>query len=204
MGIGESAQQRSYRGDFGGGFRRAKKSQRKKSPSEEIARVQKRRKELGAEGKQILVLHSEGDDLRLGEASDESCSRQGRIRRVRGNLPPIHGVGSSSRRSAKSDCTKSGRQKRRNPTSRLSPFPPEPADFNYDRDAPIDIPLDTATDLKKKEKELKAKEAELRKREQDYMAHGSQGLFIQVGFTDSSQDDASQRHDLGTRLCNYF
>ncbi|KAL6992632.1 Secretory carrier-associated membrane protein 2 [Sarracenia purpurea var. burkii] len=54
-----------------------------------------------------------------------------------------------------------------NPTSRLSPLPPEPAGFNYDRDAPIDIPLDTATDLKKKEKELKAKEAELRKREQE-------------------------------------
>ncbi|KAL6985835.1 Regulator of nonsense transcripts 1-like protein [Sarracenia purpurea var. burkii] len=29
---------------------------------------------------------------------------------------------------------------------------------------------------------------------QDYMAHGSQGLFTQVGFTDSSQDDASQSH----------
>lgn len=35
-----------------------------------------------------------------------------------------------------------------NPTSRLSPLPPEPAGFNYnnyDRDAPIDIPLDTTT-----------------------------------------------------------
>ncbi|KAL6985176.1 hypothetical protein U1Q18_018554 [Sarracenia purpurea var. burkii] len=41
VGIGESAQQRSCRGDFGGGFHRAKKSQRKKSPSEEIARAQK-------------------------------------------------------------------------------------------------------------------------------------------------------------------
>ncbi|KAA8519852.1 hypothetical protein F0562_014058 [Nyssa sinensis] len=53
--------------------------------------------------------------------------------------------------------------------SRLSPLPPEPVDFNYDRGAPIDIPLDTATtkDLKKKEKELQAKEAELRKREQE-------------------------------------
>uniref|UniRef100_A0A5B7A412 Secretory carrier-associated membrane protein n=1 Tax=Davidia involucrata TaxID=16924 RepID=A0A5B7A412_DAVIN len=53
--------------------------------------------------------------------------------------------------------------------SRLSPLPPEPVDFNYDRGAPIDIPLDTATskDLKKKEKELQAKEAELRKREHD-------------------------------------
>ncbi|KAG5523740.1 hypothetical protein RHGRI_030655 [Rhododendron griersonianum] len=29
---------------------------------------------------------------------------------------------------------------------------------------------------------------------QDYMAHGSQGLFTQVGFTDPSQDDASQKH----------
>ncbi|KAF7128128.1 hypothetical protein RHSIM_Rhsim11G0009100 [Rhododendron simsii] len=29
---------------------------------------------------------------------------------------------------------------------------------------------------------------------QDYMAHGSQGLFTQVGFTDPSQDDASQNH----------
>jgi hypothetical protein len=57
-----------------------------------------------------------------------------------------------------------------NPTSRLSPLPPEPAGFNYnnyDRDAPIDIPLDTTTDLKKKERELKAKEAELNRREQD-------------------------------------
>ncbi|XP_058084001.1 secretory carrier-associated membrane protein 3-like [Magnolia sinica] len=52
--------------------------------------------------------------------------------------------------------------------SRLSPLPPEPADFNYDRgSANIDIPLDTTKDLKKKEKELKTKEAELNKREQD-------------------------------------
>ncbi|KAL6991912.1 hypothetical protein U1Q18_010023 [Sarracenia purpurea var. burkii] len=29
---------------------------------------------------------------------------------------------------------------------------------------------------------------------QDYMAHGSQGLFTQVGFSDSSQDDASHSH----------
>ncbi|KAH7862324.1 hypothetical protein Vadar_003090 [Vaccinium darrowii] len=29
---------------------------------------------------------------------------------------------------------------------------------------------------------------------QDYMAHGSQGLFTQVAFGDPSQDDASQRH----------
>ncbi|XVF40568.1 hypothetical protein PTKIN_Ptkin01aG0124000 [Pterospermum kingtungense] len=57
--------------------------------------------------------------------------------------------------------------------SRLSPLPPEPAGFNYDREATIDIPLDTASggsqyqDLKKKERELQAKEAELRRREQD-------------------------------------
>ncbi|XVF27703.1 hypothetical protein REPUB_Repub14bG0131400 [Reevesia pubescens] len=55
--------------------------------------------------------------------------------------------------------------------SRLSPLPPEPAGFNYDREATIDIPLDTASggyqDLKKKEKELQAKEAELRRREQE-------------------------------------
>lgn len=51
--------------------------------------------------------------------------------------------------------------------SRLSPLPPEPAGFSFDRDAPIDIPLDTATDLKKKERELQAKEAELQRREQE-------------------------------------
>lgn len=31
-----------------------------------------------------------------------------------------------------------------NPTSGLSSLPPERADFNYDRSAPIDIPLDSA------------------------------------------------------------
>ncbi|KAF5205098.1 Secretory carrier-associated membrane protein, partial [Thalictrum thalictroides] len=51
--------------------------------------------------------------------------------------------------------------------SRLSPLPHEPAGFNYDRGATIDIPLDSAKDLKKKEKELQAKEVELRKREQE-------------------------------------
>jgi len=51
--------------------------------------------------------------------------------------------------------------------SRLSPLPPEPADFSYDRGATVDIPLGTAKDFKKKEKELEAKEAELRRREQD-------------------------------------
>ncbi|KAL3519667.1 hypothetical protein ACH5RR_017816 [Cinchona calisaya] len=50
--------------------------------------------------------------------------------------------------------------------SRLSPLPPEPADF-YNSAAPIDIPLDSGADLKKKEKELQAKEAELRRREQE-------------------------------------
>ncbi|KAE8656556.1 Secretory carrier 3 isoform 2 [Hibiscus syriacus] len=57
--------------------------------------------------------------------------------------------------------------------SRLSPLPPEPAGFSYDREAAIDIPLDTVLrgsrnqDLRKKEKELQAKEAELRRREQE-------------------------------------
>ncbi|KAL4202052.1 hypothetical protein AMTRI_Chr02g219070 [Amborella trichopoda] len=51
--------------------------------------------------------------------------------------------------------------------SRLSPLPPEPADFNYDRGATVDIPLDSAKDLKKKEKELQAKDAELKRREQE-------------------------------------
>ncbi|CAL5412165.1 unnamed protein product [Camellia sinensis] len=65
-----------------------------------------------------------------------------------------------------------------NPTSRLSPLAPEPADFNYDHNAPVDIPVDKAAVgaifeigghklLKKKEKELQAKEAELRRREQE-------------------------------------
>ncbi|KAK6142553.1 hypothetical protein DH2020_022901 [Rehmannia glutinosa] len=49
--------------------------------------------------------------------------------------------------------------------SRLSPLPPEPVD--YDRGATVDIPLDSAKDLKKREKELQAKEAELKKREQE-------------------------------------
>lgn len=49
--------------------------------------------------------------------------------------------------------------------SRLSPLPPEPADF-YNPTATVDIPLDSAKDLKKKEKELQAKEAELKKREE--------------------------------------
>ncbi|KAK4743735.1 hypothetical protein SAY87_010047 [Trapa incisa] len=56
------------------------------------------------------------------------------------------------------------------PNSRLSPLPPEPADF-YDRGATVDIPLDSGgakyQDLKRKEKELQAKEAELKRREQE-------------------------------------
>ncbi|KAL3643411.1 Secretory carrier-associated membrane protein 2 [Castilleja foliolosa] len=50
--------------------------------------------------------------------------------------------------------------------SRLSPLPPEPADF-YNPTAPVDIPLDSASDLKQKERELQAKEAELKRREQE-------------------------------------
>ncbi|KAG9157827.1 hypothetical protein Leryth_000016 [Lithospermum erythrorhizon] len=50
--------------------------------------------------------------------------------------------------------------------SRLSPLPPEPADF-YNPTASVDISLDSAADLRKKEKELQAKEADLRKREQE-------------------------------------
>ncbi|XP_058209018.1 secretory carrier-associated membrane protein 1-like isoform X1 [Rhododendron vialii] len=50
-------------------------------------------------------------------------------------------------------------------TSRLSPLPPEPA--GYDRGATVDIPLDSAKDLRTREKELQAKEAELKKREQE-------------------------------------
>ncbi|WCJ26966.1 Secretory carrier-associated membrane protein [Euphorbia peplus] len=51
--------------------------------------------------------------------------------------------------------------------SRLSPLPPEPVDFGYDRGSTVDIPIDSSTDLKKKERELQAKEAELKRREQD-------------------------------------
>ncbi|KOM31100.1 hypothetical protein LR48_Vigan01g065500, partial [Vigna angularis] len=50
--------------------------------------------------------------------------------------------------------------------SRLSPLKPEPVDYNYGFGATVDIPLDSSTDLKKKEKELQSKEAELRRREQ--------------------------------------
>ncbi|WOL04867.1 hypothetical protein Cni_G13589 [Canna indica] len=51
--------------------------------------------------------------------------------------------------------------------SRLSPLPPEPADFYNDRSATVDIPLDSEKDLKRREKELQAKEAELNKREKE-------------------------------------
>ncbi|KAH8493641.1 hypothetical protein H0E87_020406 [Populus deltoides] len=50
--------------------------------------------------------------------------------------------------------------------SRLSPLPPEPADF-YNYGNTVDIPIDAPADLRKKEKELQAKEAELRRREQE-------------------------------------
>ncbi|KAL6520611.1 Secretory carrier-associated membrane protein 3 [Orobanche minor] len=46
--------------------------------------------------------------------------------------------------------------------SRLSPLPHEPVDFY----GPVDIPLDSAGDLKKKERELQAREIELKRREQ--------------------------------------
>ncbi|CAL0323653.1 unnamed protein product [Lupinus luteus] len=48
--------------------------------------------------------------------------------------------------------------------SKLSPLPPEP----YDRgSATVDIPLDSAKDIKEKEKALQAREAELKRREQE-------------------------------------
>ncbi|CAN1327077.1 Secretory carrier-associated membrane protein 2 [Linum perenne] len=53
--------------------------------------------------------------------------------------------------------------------SRLSPLPHEPAGFGYNHGATVDIPIDSATDLKSKERELQAKEAELRRREQVYL-----------------------------------
>lgn len=51
------------------------------------------------------------------------------------------------------------------PNSRLSPLPHEPADY-YNWNDSVDIPLDSAADLKKKERELQAREADLRKREE--------------------------------------
>ncbi|MED6212443.1 Secretory carrier-associated membrane protein 2 [Stylosanthes scabra] len=50
--------------------------------------------------------------------------------------------------------------------SRLPPLKPEPADYNYGFGATVDIPLDSSTDVKKKEKELQSKEVELKRREQ--------------------------------------
>ncbi|XP_042420318.1 secretory carrier-associated membrane protein 2-like isoform X2 [Zingiber officinale] len=52
-------------------------------------------------------------------------------------------------------------------SSRLSPLPPEPVDFYNDFGTTVDIPLDTSSDLKNKEKALRAKEAELNKREKE-------------------------------------
>jgi hypothetical protein len=52
--------------------------------------------------------------------------------------------------------------------SRLAPLKPEPADYNnYGFGETVDIPLDTSTDLKKREKELQSREADLRRREQE-------------------------------------
>lgn len=49
------------------------------------------------------------------------------------------------------------------PNSKLSPLPHEPAEFYNDT---YNIPLDSTTDPKKKERELQAKEADLRRREE--------------------------------------
>uniref|UniRef100_A0A0D6R0E1 Secretory carrier-associated membrane protein n=1 Tax=Araucaria cunninghamii TaxID=56994 RepID=A0A0D6R0E1_ARACU len=51
--------------------------------------------------------------------------------------------------------------------SKLSPLPPEPADFAYDRDVTVDIPLGSEKDTKKKTKELEAWERELKRKEQE-------------------------------------
>lgn len=51
--------------------------------------------------------------------------------------------------------------------SKPSPFPAEPADFTYDRDVTVDIPLGTTKDTKKREKELESWEAELKRKEQE-------------------------------------
>ncbi|KAB5560554.1 hypothetical protein DKX38_005511 [Salix brachista] len=50
--------------------------------------------------------------------------------------------------------------------SKLSPLPPEPAGF-YNYGTTVDIPIDAAADLRKKEKEIQAREAELRRREKE-------------------------------------
>ncbi|KAK1378859.1 Secretory carrier-associated membrane protein [Heracleum sosnowskyi] len=49
--------------------------------------------------------------------------------------------------------------------SKLSPLPHEPAGY-YGGSATVDIPLNSAAELKKKERELQAREADLKKREQ--------------------------------------
>ncbi|KAL1812836.1 hypothetical protein DCAR_0625089 [Daucus carota subsp. sativus] len=49
--------------------------------------------------------------------------------------------------------------------SRLKPLSHEPVDYN--RDATVEIPLDSSKDLRKKEMELQAKENELKRREED-------------------------------------
>ncbi|RWR87289.1 secretory carrier-associated membrane protein 4 isoform X1 [Cinnamomum micranthum f. kanehirae] len=51
--------------------------------------------------------------------------------------------------------------------SRLPPLAPEPPGFSQKHGAPVDIPLDTMNDSKKKQKELSAWEADLKKREKD-------------------------------------
>ncbi|CAH1415765.1 unnamed protein product [Lactuca virosa] len=51
------------------------------------------------------------------------------------------------------------------PSSKISLLPHEPANY-YDRNASVDIPLDSASDLKKRERDLQAREADLKKREE--------------------------------------
>ncbi|MCH81475.1 secretory carrier-associated membrane protein, partial [Trifolium medium] len=52
--------------------------------------------------------------------------------------------------------------------SRLAPLKPEPAGYNnYGFGETVDIPLDSSTDLKKREKELQSREADIRRREQE-------------------------------------
>lgn len=50
--------------------------------------------------------------------------------------------------------------------SKLSPLPPEPADFTFDRDVTVGIPLGNK-DLKKWERDLQAWEEELKRKEQE-------------------------------------
>ncbi|RWW34916.1 hypothetical protein GW17_00000301, partial [Ensete ventricosum] len=52
------------------------------------------------------------------------------------------------------------------PNLGLSAHPPHQARFYGDHDPTIDIPLDTAKDVKRKEAELEVREAEPKKREQ--------------------------------------